>query len=322
MKPRHLSLAVGGLLLSAVLTLALFPERLTSVSPCYMAAMPDITMGAPPFAPGGDHLLGTDVWGRDIWSRIVYGTRWSLLFALLIMLARLAIAIPAAGLAAFGPKPIRWLIERLYVATSAIPPLLVYLMLLGLPALRQIGLVKSIILTVSVLTLIEAPRIATVLKGRLEALASEEFVEGAIAIGASPLRIFWTHMMPHLWPTLLHTIAAEMGRALLVIAQLGIFQIFIGGGLTEAIDVDGGTTTRPVVISGIPEWGSELADARRYLVWKPWIAMAPATAFLVGVIGFNLLAQGLEGVRFSLSRWKDATTGRLSARWQIGRAHV
>lgn len=316
MNPRRWSLAIGSLLVSIVVIVALFPDRLASVSPYYMAARPDILMGSPPFPPGGDHLVGTDVWGRDMWSRIVYGTRWSLLFALLIMGARLTIAIPVAGLATFGPRPVRWLVERLYVATSAIPPLLVYLLILGLPALREIGLLKSAILTVSLLTLIETPRIATVLKGRLEALAREEFIEGAVAVGAPPRRIFWTHMMPHLWPTLLHTIAAEMGRALLVIAQLGIFQIFIGGGMTELIDVDGGGTTRPVIISGIPEWGSELADARRHLVWKPWIAMAPATAFLIGVIGFNLLAQGLEGVKFSLARWKEATTGRISARWR------
>ncbi|HWI53077.1 MAG TPA: ABC transporter permease subunit [Symbiobacteriaceae bacterium] len=314
-RPRRAYLIAGGLLIGAIVVAMLFAEHLTHVSPHYWDARTSILLGLPPFPPSAMHPLGTDQYGRDIWSRIVYGSRWSMLFAFLIMSARLAVATPAAFLSVFGPKRLGWLVDRLYVMTSAIPPLLIYILILAVPQLRLIGLWPSVVVTVTMLTFMEWPRVAVVLKGRLSSLMAEPFVEGAVAVGNTRWQLFKNHLFPHLWPVLLHMVAAEMARALVVIAQLAIFGIMVGGGVINII-MDSRGNDLYTVTSGIPEWGTLLGDGRYDILSHPWIPFAPAVAFLVGVVGFNLLSQGLETIVFSVQELKEATTARLSARWR------
>jgi len=313
MRSRWLYLLVGSLLVGAVIFVAIYAEQITPASPYYMDERATILDGRPPFPPGGSHPLGSDEYGRDIWSRVAYGTRWSLLFAGLIMGGRLLLAFPMGIAAAFGPRFFGWLIGRLYVFTSAIPPLVIYLAVLAIPRLRYVGLWPSITITVALLTLVEWPRVAVYVQGRLEELSGEQFIEGAVAAGASRLRIFTRHMMPHLWATFFQLVASEMGRGLLVIAQLGIFGIWVGGGIIEVV----GYPPQRVLITGIPEWGALLSEARNTIRNTPWIPMAPAMAFLIGVVGFHMLSQGLDGLSFNLYRFREATTGRLSARWRL-----
>ena len=315
-RSRRWYLVAGLLLVLTVLGVALFAEQLTPVSPYYADAKSSILEGGvPPFPPSPAHPLGTDALGRDVWSRVAFGARWSMLFAFLIMFARLAIALPIGLAGAYGHRRLSWAVDRLYVLTSAIPPLLIYLLVLSPTELRLVGLRPSVVITIALLTLLEWPRLAVVLKGRIEQLRTEPFVEGAVAAGGTPWHIFWSHMVPHLWPTLLNLIAAEMGRALMVIAQLGIFGILVGGGVINIVD-NGRGGDRWTLTTGVPEWGSLLSDGRAHILSNPWIPMAPAFAFLVGVVAFNLLSQGLEGLVISTHKWKESTTGRLNRRWR------
>jgi len=71
-----------------------------------------------------------------------------------------------------------------------------------------------------------------------------------------------------------------------------------------------------VLTSGLPEWGTQLGDGRYDVLSHPWIPFAPAVAFLIGVVAFNLLSQGLETVVFSVQEIKEATTARFSRRWR------
>ncbi|HLN60252.1 MAG TPA: ABC transporter permease [Symbiobacteriaceae bacterium] len=321
-RSRRWYLAAGLLLVLAVLGVALFAQQLTPVSPYYADAKSSILDGGiPPFPPSEAHPLGTDPLGRDVWSRVAFGARWSLLFAFLIMVGRLAFALPAGLAAAYGPRRLGWAVDRIYVLTSAIPPLLIYLLILSPTPLRQVGLWPSVVITISLLTLLEWPRLAVVFKGRIEQLRTEPFVEGAIAAGGTPWHIFWSHMVPHLWPTLLNLIAAEMGRALMVIAQLGIFGILVGGGVINIVD-NGRGGDKWVLTTGVAEWGSLLSDGRAHILTNPWIPLAPAFAFLIAVVAFNVLSQGLEGLVISTHKWKAATTGRLHRRWRWALAAV
>jgi peptide/nickel transport system permease protein len=314
-RSRRWYLIAGGIMVATILFIAIFADHLTTVSPYYADAKLSIMQGTPPFPPSQVHPLGTDAFGRDVWARIAFGARWSLLFAFLIMGARMLLAVPMAIASAFGPRFIGWLTGRLYVYTSAIPPLLIYLLVLSLPTKLHIGLWPSIIIAITLMTLVEWPRIALVLKGRLEELSTEQFVEGAIAVGASPWRIFWVHLMPHLWPTLLNIVVAEIGRGLLIIAQLGIFGVLMGGGIQDSMETATGSTLL-ITTTGIPEWATLLSDARNSLFQAPWLPISAATAFFLGIVGFNLLSQGLEGLTFSMERVKARTTGRLSAHWR------
>lgn len=311
----RLSLIAGGLLVGLLLLVAAFADEITAVSPHYWDAKSSIREGLPPFPPGPGHPLGTDQFGRDIWSRVVYGTRWSLLFAALVTGARVLIALVAAFASVYGPRRAGWLVDKLYVMTSAIPPLVTYLLLLSTPAMRTIGLWPNVAITVCVLTLVEWPRVAVVLKGRIDQLMAEPFLQGAVAVGGGRWHIFRTHLMPHLWPTFLHLVAAEMARALLLMAQMGIFGILFGGGITVVVD-NGRGGDRWIQTTGLPEWGSLLSDGRPYILSCPWIPLPPAVAFLIAVTGFTMLSQGLEGINLSVTRLKERTTGQFSPRWR------
>lgn len=315
LKGSRLSLIAGGLLVGLLLLVAVFADEITAVSPHYWDARSSILEGLPPFPPGPGHPLGTDEHGRDIWSRVVYGTRWSLLFAALVTGARVLIALAAAFASTYGPRRAGWLVDKLYVMTSAIPPLVTYLLLLSSPAMRTIGLWPNVAITVCVLTLVEWPRVAVVLKGRIDQLMAEPFLQGAVAVGGGRWHIFRTHLTPHLWPTLLHLVAAEMARALLLMAQMGIFGILFGGGITVVVD-NGRGGDRWIQTTGLPEWGSLLSDGRPHILSHPWIPLPPAVAFLIAVTGFTMLSQGLEGINLSIGRIKERTTGRLSPRWR------
>jgi peptide/nickel transport system permease protein len=313
-RSRRWYLIAGGVIVTGLVLVALFAAQITSVSPDYWDAKPSILDGTPPFPPGPGHLLGTDDYGRDVWSRVVYGTRWSLFFASLVMVARMLIAVPAAVVCAYGPRRVGWLVDKLYVMTSALPPLLIYMLLLSHQSLRTIGLWPSVVLTVTLLSLVEWPRVAVVLKGRLNQLSTEPFVEGAVAAGGTRWQIFRTHLFPHIWPTLLHLMASEMARALLIIAQLGFFGILTGGGVLVMTTVQ--SHERWTISTGIPEWSTLLSDGRYYILSRPWIPFPPAIAFLTAVTGFTMLSQGLEEFNLSVTRMKELTTGRFTARWR------
>ncbi|MGE5675537.1 MAG: ABC transporter permease [Mycobacterium leprae] len=283
---------VGGLLiLTALLLMALLAEHITVVSPDYQDRNASVLAGNPPFAPSSRHPLGTDQYGRDVWSRVAYGARWSLLFAAIVATIRLAIALPMGMWGGFGSRPIRWLTERLYAFTSSIPLLLLYLLLLSSPLLRLVGLWTSAAIMGTLLSVLEWPRIAIWVQSRTEHLLQLPFAEGAVAVGATPGRIFRRHLLPHLWPSVMQTAAREMSRSLLVMAELGIFGIMMGGGYLDQIEV--GARIKNLIVSGVPEWGGVLADARAYALTAPWIVLAPAAAFFLAIIGTNLLAHGI-----------------------------
>ncbi|MHB9145772.1 MAG: ABC transporter permease subunit [Symbiobacteriia bacterium] len=306
----RLYLILGSIMVTTVLLVAIFAGRLTTVSPYYMDGKASALVLPPPYPPSAAHPLGTDDLGRDIWTRVAYGARWSLLFAMLIAGGRLLLAVPMAGLGSVWPRGIGALVNRLHIFTSAVPPLILYLFILDGPMAPGAGFIPTVVLTVVVLTLLEWPRLAVTLMGRLEELGTEQFVEGAVAVGASPRRIFWTHLLPHLWPTLVSQAVGEMGRALLVIAQLGVFGVLAGGSVA-VLSGDG-----IAVVSGVPEWGQMLASSRSFIARAPWMPLVPAFAFLFTVTGFNVLAQGAEVFSLPSRRWREATTGRLSRHWR------
>lgn len=292
---RRIYLYLGILLLILIIGAAVGADHLTKVGPYYVDGRISSLEPSAPFPPSLRHPLGTDPLGRDLWSRILFGARWSLLFAAVTAIGRIVIAVPLAWLAVVGPRPFRWLVEKLYVLTNTVPPLLLYLILLAVPAVRTIGLLPSIVLTLSLLTLWEWPRLAGTIKGRMEQLMHEGYVEGAIATGAGNGRLFRIHLLPHLMPLLLRVGVGEMGQVLLTIAHLGLFGVWMGGGSVELVENARGATVQMITTS-IPEWGTLLSEARLYLRSAPWIPLAPAAAFFVAITSFHLVAQGLEAI--------------------------
>jgi peptide/nickel transport system permease protein len=120
------------------------------------------------------------------------------------------------------------------------------------------------------------PGYARLVRGEVLAAREEVYVTAARALGATPGRILFRHILPNCVSPIIVKMSLDMGFAILTVAGLG----FIGIGV------------RPP----IPEWGTLLSTARNYMPDDWWTAMAPGTAMFVAVFGFNLLGDGLRDI--------------------------
>lgn len=301
---RNYPLTIGVALLAIFVLALLFSENLAR-DPYVCETMridrsgETVQFQKPPYAPTWQQPLGSDEWGRDLLGRVMYGTRFTFLFAAGILAARLAIAFPLALVAALRGRIASRLIDQTYLTFTSLPSLLFAIIVLKLPLLGQRPMGQSVAIFIAIAAITEWARLAHAIRGRAEEILGQPFIEGARAVGCTPLLTVTRHVLPQLLPNVLILGALEMGRALLFIAQLGVFGIYIGGGMQEEVLVGKGmmvTTTK------FPEWGQMLASTRMWIRVAPWVPLAPALAFTLAILTFNLLAEGLR-IEWESYRW-------------------
>ncbi len=243
--------------------------------------------------PNNYNVLGTDILGRDIFSFIIYGARLTLSTGLLFVAIRFLVALPMALFAGFNGKVSSKIIDFFSRVFSTIPALVFCILILSFSKVRQLQLGSSILIFTLVLTFVGWGRLAKVLKNRIEDILNEDFIQGEIAIGKSNFLIAIQNVLPHLTATIIINIFFEMGRILILIAELGIFEAYIGGfkfsrELISELQLD-------FMPNYYPEWGGLLGSSRYAITAdKTWIALFPALAFFISILGFNLLGEGLK----------------------------
>ncbi len=218
-------------------------------------------------APNREHLLGTDTLGRDQLSRIIYGSRTSLVVGI-VAVGLAAIVGMGLGLVAgyFGGIP-NMLIMRFIDAMMAIPMIL---LALTIAALLGSGLTNIVIaLGVSMI-----PPYARLMCAQALAIKEHDYVAFARAIGASDLRTMIQHVAPNCFPPLIVLMTMMIGGAILAEAGLS----FLGVGI------------RPPGCA----WGAMVSDGYRYLLTSPWLSIAPGVAIMLTVFAFNMVGDGLR----------------------------
>ncbi|MFZ5825002.1 MAG: ABC transporter permease subunit [Bacillota bacterium] len=262
----------------------------------------------PPYPPGTDGFpLGSDLAGRSIWSRILIGARYTLFFTLAVTPVRLLLALPW-GLAA-GLRGGLWAGagRTAGLVVSALPVLLIPALLLKVQKLTSLRPESAggFWLITAILAVVGIPRLAEAVRQHVEAVAVQPFVEGARAVGAGAGRILWRHILPHLTPQLWVAAAADMAWTLLLLAQFGVFSIYLGGSVFVATGTEiMGATSSGVLVPVIPDWSSMLSKPYDVIYKAPWALWAPGVAFLFAIISFNLVAEGLR-------RWTQRMTGAI-----------
>lgn len=213
------------------------------------------------------HLLGTDSFGRDLFVRAMLAGRLSLAVGIAgsVLAGGVGIAIGAIGGWAGG------VIDRLAMAAGdvllAIPRLV---MLLVCAALWPPG--AAMVITILVLT--GWMGVARLVRGEVRGLRSRPFVEGAHAMGATPARVLWRHVLPNALAPAIVAIALGVGSAVLLESGLS----FLGLGIQPPQ----------------PSWGNMIADGRELIVLAPWIALAPGIALILTVLSCTLLGDALR----------------------------
>jgi peptide/nickel transport system permease protein len=267
---RGLSTGLGAAIVGIALAVAILAPLLVPHDPFQQ----DLTarLIPPVWMDGGQpgHLLGTDQLGRDYLSRLIYGTRISMLIGVATVLASGLIGITLGVLGGFFGGWVDQVVMFAITCRLAIPLILV--------ALTVVALVGSS-LTVVVLTLglLLWDRFAVVARTTTMQVRTLDYIAAAWAAGCSPGRVMLREVLPNIAPHLLVVATLEMALAILLEAALS----FLGLGVPPPL----------------PSWGLMISEAKDYMFFSPWVIMVPGIALFVLVLGINLLGDGLRGLR-------------------------
>ncbi|HTY80015.1 MAG TPA: ABC transporter permease [Candidatus Bathyarchaeia archaeon] len=217
--------------------------------------------------PDRAHLMGTDNVGRDVLSRMIWGTRVSLMAGF----GSVALAVAAGGmlglLAGYAGGRTDGLVMRLMDAVLSFPPLV---LALALGAVLGAGLGGVVI----ALGVVYTPTFARLMRGQVLTITAREYVEAARALGAPGWRIAWQHVLPNASAPIV--IQASLSVAFAILAEASLS--FLGLGV------------QPPGAS----WGSMINAGRGYLQQAPWIVFWPGAALFVTVVGLNFVGDAVR----------------------------
>lgn len=217
--------------------------------------------------PTSEHPLGTDKLGRDILSRILFGTRVSVLVGISTVAISLTLGLLIGSLSGYFGGWVDQLLMRLVDVLMAFPGIL---LAIAFTAVLGPGL-KHVILA---LCLIGWTGYARLVRGEILSLREKEYIHAARALGCNPPRIILSHMLPNLLPPLL--IQGAFGAAGAIVAEGSLS--FLGLG----------------VLPPTPSWGSMLNEGRQFLLVAPHLTAFPGVAIMLTVLGLNLIGDGLR----------------------------
>ena len=254
--------AAGGALMVIMLLTAVFADALATHDPIATDA------GATLARPGSQHWLGTDHLGRDIYSRIVHGTRVSLIVGVLSTLLGSVFGGLIGLVSAYYGGKTDLITQRVLDILQGLP-----LLVLALVMSAALGpSIENVVIAISIPIL---PRAARVIRASVLSIREMQYVEAARALGLKHLRIAFRHVLPNTIGPFIVLTTAQLGSAILVEATLS----FLGLGVPEPY----------------PSWGRMLSvSAAEYAQKAPHLVLFPGVAISLAVFGSNLLGDALR----------------------------
>ena len=213
--------------------------------------------------------LGTDNIGRDVLSRLIHGARISMYVGLMTVLIGITIGTVIGIGSAYSGGVFDMVVQRLVDALMGFPPII---LALGLMA----ALGASINNVVIALVVILVPGATRVIRSEALRIKELDYVLSARSIGANPLRIMISHMLPNVIATYIVLMTITLGFAIVVEASLS----FLGVGVPE----------------GVPTWGSMLEIGRAHIDEQGWLVVFPGIVIALVVFAVNFLGDGLRDV--------------------------
>ncbi|CDN47707.1 ABC transporter permease [Neorhizobium galegae] len=218
-------------------------------------------------APSAMHWLGTDDLGRDILSRMIWGARASLMAGVFSVAIAVGIGVPFGLVSGYFGGWVDMVISRITEALLAMPFLI---MAIALAAFLGPSLMNAMI----AIGLSAMPIFVRLTRGQVLAVKTEDYVEGARAVGLNHFEIMTRYILPNVFAPIIVQATLTIATAIIAEASLS----FLGLGQQPPA----------------PSWGSMLNVAKNFLSQAPWMAMWPGAAIFLVVIGFNLLGDGLR----------------------------
>ncbi len=219
--------------------------------------------------PSADYWFGSDNLGRDIYSRVIYGSRLTLMIAILVAITSGPLGLMIGVVAGYLGGAVDEILMRVADIFLAFPKLI---LAIAFAAALGAGLENAIL----AIAIANWPGYARLARAETLAVRNSDYIQAIRVLGASRLRIMVLHVTPMCLSTLIVRVSLDMGAIILIAAGLG----FLGLGAQPPS----------------PEWGLMVSDGRNYIVDQWWVSTLPGTAILIVVLGFNLVGDGLRDI--------------------------
>lgn len=257
---RSTTLWIGAVILGLLVFIAIFAPLLGTIDPQKLAIPYRLRF------PSEMYWFGTDSLGRDLYSRILFGSRVSLVVGLSVSLLATGIGV-MVGLLTGLHRYMDMLIMRVVDGFMSIPPILLAIALVALTGANM----KNVIIA---LTIADAPRVVRLMRSVVLSAREEPYVDAAVASGTRGLTILWRHILPN-------TVAPILVQATYIFASAMIAEAalsFIGAGIPPET----------------PSWGNIMSEARALWQIRPYIVFIPAAFLSVAVLSVNMIGDGLR----------------------------
>ncbi len=252
----------GVFILLVMLIMAVFASPIATHDPL------EINPGDRLMAPGAQHWFGTDRMGRDIFSRVVYGSRISLIVGFSVVLLTSFFGT-FLGLVSGYFKHLDEIIMRILDGLMAFPGLILMIMIMAV-------LGRSLTNVIITLAIVYTPRMARVVRGAVLVQKEQTYVEAARAIGASSMRILFIHIPRNCIAPII--IQGTMIFAYVILAESALS--FLGVGMPPET----------------PSWGVVISSGKVFLRRAPWICFFSGISISLCVLALNSIGDGLRDV--------------------------
>lgn len=255
--------AIGMLLILLILVTAIVGPSYAPYNPLIPAPLDRLK------GPSSEHLFGTDSLGRDIFSRIIYGSRISIMIGLISVSISLVPGTLLGLISGYFGRTLDSLLMRVMDVLLAFPAILLAIFITAI-------LGPNLINTMIAVGIVYIPHYARIVRSSVLFLKEQLFIQSIRHLGGSHARVLFKHVLPNALPPIIVYATLGMGTAVLQAAALG----FLGLGAQPPQ----------------PEWGAMLSEGRQYIQLAPHVAAFPGAAILLLVLGFNLFGDGLRDV--------------------------
>jgi ABC-type dipeptide/oligopeptide/nickel transport system permease subunit len=227
-------------------------------------------------------LFGTDTIGRDVLSRVIYGSRVSMMAGLTPVLIILILGTTVGLISGYTGGRVDNIIMRITDVFYAFPNLLLYIILMVTLRDTAVGrLLNGLLLLFIALAVVSWVGVARLVRGSVLSLKAKEYVDAARCIGASPVHIMVRHILPNALSPIVVWVAFAIPQMIIVEAVLG----YLGIGLKPATDPNAFFIT---------SWGVSMLEGQTAINIQPWILLAPSICVGLVVMAFTFVGDGLR----------------------------